>query len=105
DSPANLTEIDSYPETFDEIIADLTVNNTFNEDGELVLSKRIVVPYSTEYDFTYSLAGIQYFDECISEYLGLPVAADIEYDLTIYVENQDLINENLGILDIDHYDA
>ena len=104
DAPENLLEIDSYPESFDEIVADLTVNNTFNEDGELVVSKRIVVPYATTYDFDYSLAGVQYLDDCITDYGPLLVTEDIKYDLTIYIENQDLVHEDLGLVDV-HYDG
>lgn len=83
DAPSNLLEIDSYPDSFDEITADLTVNNTFDTDGRLVISKTIVVPYTTEFDFAYSLSDIAYDDPC------LELDKDVKYDLLIYIENED----------------
>lgn len=98
DAPANLEQIDSYPESFDRITADLTVNNTFNEDGELILGKRIVIPYTTVYDFNYSLVATTYQDDCI-DYgeEGVPMSDEIKYDLMIYVEDQDFNRVPLGL--------
>ena len=88
DAPTNLLEIDSYPESFDVITADLTVNNTFNEDGELVINKKIVVPYTTNYDFSYGLADILYDDPCLDlNSITEPVDL-IKYDVTIYIEDE-----------------
>jgi len=102
DAPSNLLEIDSYPESFDEITADLTINNTFNEDGELFISKRLIVPYTTTYDFVYSLGGITYEDECIIDYSSITMIPDVLYDVLIYVEDES--NERVDLLGISHDD-
>ncbi|MFT5823668.1 MAG: RHS repeat-associated protein [Crocinitomix sp.] len=86
DAPGNLLEIDSYPEEFDEITADLTANNLpFEPTDKYYVTKTINVLYQTNYTFTYSLDNIAYMDECYPE-------LDVLYDLTIYIKDE---NNNL----------
>jgi len=84
DAPENLLEIDSYPDSFDEITADLTVNNTFDTDGNYVISKKIMVPYTTTYDFVYELEeALDVISPC------LLAIKNVKYDLLIYIEDED----------------
>ncbi|NOQ74897.1 MAG: hypothetical protein GQ574_22980 [Crocinitomix sp.] len=92
DAPENLLEIDSYPEEFNAITADLTVNNLpLEPTDKLYVTKTINVVYQTNYTFTYGLDDITYYDPCHPSQL-------LMYDLTIYIkdENNELYDMDLG---------
>ncbi|MCG8576379.1 MAG: hypothetical protein MI810_15940, partial [Flavobacteriales bacterium] len=92
DAPDNLMEIDSYPDSFDEITADLTINNSINTTGELIVNKTITVPYPTTYEFYYDLDPTSITNVCLPS-----STINIKYDLTIYIQD-----EKGNYLDIDY---
>jgi len=85
DSPTNLETIDSYPDSFDNIISDLTPNNILNNSGVLELNKSIVVLFPTLHSFQYSLLADNILHPCTD------TPTEFRYDIEIRVLNEDNI--------------
>jgi len=80
--PDNLLLIDSYPDDFDDITSDLTVNNYATLDNELLINKTITVSVPTLYTFDYSLSEEILTDLCMTSNFYYT------YDLLIYIEDE-----------------